>query len=105
MRAWPVHAGWRRGPWPADRSRRLVQQATTAQIKNSAPPTGYCDFWWIGQGGSYQASGIFGQSISIIPDERLVIVLNSAWPTAVGRELFITTSALLNTVREAAKDF
>jgi hypothetical protein len=33
-------------------------------------------FWRLGQGGPYQASGI-GQSISNIPDERLVIV-NSA---------------------------
>ena len=80
-----------------------IQQATTAQIKNGAPPAGYGYFWWIGPGDSYQASGIFGQSITIIPDQRLVIVLNSAWPTAVGRDLFIARSAFLNAVREAAK--
>jgi CubicO group peptidase (beta-lactamase class C family) len=80
-----------------------IQQATTAQIKNGAPPVGYGYFWWIGTGGAYQASGIFGQSISIIPDQRLVIVLNSAWPTAVGRELFVARSAFLNAVREATK--
>lgn len=80
-----------------------IQQATTAQIRNGAPPTGYGYFWWIGTGGAYQASGIFGQSITIIPDQRLVIVLNSAWPTAVGRELFIARSAFLNAVREATK--
>ena len=53
---------------------------------------GYGYFWWMGQGGAYQASGIFGQSITIVPDERLVIVINSAWPTATGRELFVARS-------------
>jgi CubicO group peptidase (beta-lactamase class C family) len=80
-----------------------IGQATTAQITNGAPPQGYGYFWWLGQGGAYQASGIFGQSISVIPDERLVIVINSAWPTAVGRELFAARSAFLGAVRAAAK--
>jgi len=80
-----------------------ISQATTAQITNGAPPSGYGYFWWLGPAGSYQASGIFGQSITIIPDERLVIVINSAWPSAVGRELFVARSAFLNAVRLAAK--
>jgi CubicO group peptidase (beta-lactamase class C family) len=80
-----------------------IGQATTAQITNGAPPAGYGYFWWLGPAGSYQASGIFGQSITIIPDDRLVIVINSAWPSAVGRELFVARSAFLNAVRLAAK--
>jgi CubicO group peptidase (beta-lactamase class C family) len=80
-----------------------IRQATTAQITNGAPPAGYGYFWWLGQGGPYQASGIFGQSISVIPDERLVIVINSAWPSATGRELFVARSAFINAIRAAAK--
>jgi CubicO group peptidase (beta-lactamase class C family) len=80
-----------------------IRQATTAQISNGAPPAGYGYFWWLGQGGPYQASGIFGQSISVIPDERLVIVINSAWPSATGRELFVARSAFINAIRAAAK--
>jgi CubicO group peptidase (beta-lactamase class C family) len=80
-----------------------IGQATTAQITNGAPPAGYGYFWWLGPAGSYQASGIFGQSITIIPDERLLIVINSAWPSAVGRELFVARGAFLNAVRLAAK--
>lgn len=80
-----------------------IGQATTRQITNGAPPAGYGYFWWLGQGGSYQASGIFGQSISVIPDERLVIVINSAWPRAVGPELFAARSAFLRAVMAAAK--
>ncbi len=78
-------------------------QATTAQITNGAPPAGYGYFWWLGQGGPYRASGIFGQSISVIPDERLVIVIKSAWPSATGRELFVARSAFHNAIRAAAK--
>jgi CubicO group peptidase (beta-lactamase class C family) len=81
-----------------------IRQATTAQITNGAPPFGYGYFWWIGPGGGYQASGIFGQSISVIPYKRLVIVLNSAWPAAGGRELFTARSAFLNAILEAAKE-
>jgi CubicO group peptidase (beta-lactamase class C family) len=79
-----------------------IEQATTVRITNGAPPPGYGYFWWIGPNG-YQASGIFGQSISIIPDDRLAIVINSAWPSAVGRELFIARSAFVNAIRAAAK--
>ena len=43
------------------------------------------------------------QSITVIPDDRLVIVINSAWPTAVGRDLFIARSAFLRAVTAASK--
>src|SRR5215468_4817510 len=46
-----------------------IEQATTVQITNGAPPTGYGYFWWTSPNG-YQASGIFGQSISVVPSER-----------------------------------
>lgn len=82
-----------------------VAQATSPQITNGAPPPGYGYFWWLGQGGVYQAAGIFGQSITVSPDERLVIVINSAWPKAVASELFVARSAFINGVRAAAKNF
>jgi CubicO group peptidase (beta-lactamase class C family) len=80
-----------------------VRQATTPQITNGAPPGGYGYFWWIGSNNSYVAAGIFGQSITIFPDDRLVVVINSAWPTATGRELFLARNAFVNAVRAAAK--
>jgi CubicO group peptidase (beta-lactamase class C family) len=79
-----------------------IGEATTAQITNGAPPTGYGYFWWTGPG-VYSAFGIFGQSITIVPGERLVIVINSAWPTAVGRDLFVARSAFIGALRAAAK--
>src|SRR5215475_11742721 len=79
-----------------------VREATTARITNGGPPGGYGYLWWIGANG-YAAAGIFGQLISIVPDDRLVIAINSAWPTATGRELFLARTAFVNAVREAAK--
>ena len=79
-----------------------IAQATSPQI-NGAPPPGYGYFWWLGQDGAYYASGIFGQSITVIPDERLVIVVNSAWPKAVAGELSGARNAFINGVRAAAK--
>ena len=57
----------------------------------------------MGSNNSYAAAGIFGQSITIFPDDRLVVVINSAWPTATGRELILARNAFVNAVREAAK--
>jgi len=56
----------------------------------------------VGQDGAYDASGIFGQSIAVIPDERLVIVVNSAGPSR-GRRAIRGAQRLVNGVRAAAK--
>lgn len=77
-------------------------QATTPQITGGAPAPGYGYFWWMIPEG-YAARGIFGQSIVTIPEERLVVVVNSAWPQATGRELSAAQAAMVAAVREAAK--
>src|SRR5690606_7706580 len=78
-------------------------QATSPQIKEGAPPPGYGYFWWMLADG-YAARGIFGQAIVTIPNEKLVIVVNSAWPQATGRELSAAQAAMVAAVRQAAKD-
>jgi CubicO group peptidase (beta-lactamase class C family) len=80
-----------------------VAEATTPRITNGAPPPGYGFFWWLRRDGAYQASGIFGQSITTFRDDKLVIVLNSAWPVAVSRELSVARAAFLDAVRAAAQ--
>ena len=39
---------------------------------------GYGYLWWLGEGGVYRASGIFGQAIFINPEENVVIAQHSA---------------------------
>ncbi|HEY7900359.1 MAG TPA: serine hydrolase domain-containing protein [Caulobacteraceae bacterium] len=56
-----------------------VEKATSAQVATGIPGIGYGYFWWIGQGGTYAAQGIFGQEIYLDPKRDLVVAINSAW--------------------------
>jgi CubicO group peptidase (beta-lactamase class C family) len=83
-----------------------TREATRKQIDDGDPTPGggYGWFWWIRGPGVYEAVGVFGQSITVIPKARLVIVQNAAWPSAVGRELSAARSAMVEGVRRAAED-
>ena len=79
-------------------------EATRVQIDNgNPPPAGYGYFWWVRPNGSYEAVGIFGQSVTTFKDEGLIIVVNSAWPAATGKELSAARTAFFEGVREAVK--
>ena len=78
-----------------------VSQATSKEIDNGAGGYGY--FWWMRENGSYEAVGIFGQSITTFKDDRLIVVINSAWPVATGKEYSAARTAFVNALREAAK--
>lgn len=80
-----------------------TSEATGTQITNGIP-SGYGYFWWMRPNGSYEAVGIFGQSITTFRDDRIIIVTNAAWPRATGRDLGATRTAFLNAARAAAKD-
>ncbi len=85
---------------PAD----WTAEATKVQIDNGSPaPGGYGYFWWIPPTGGYQAVGIFGQSVTTYKSEGLIIVVNSAWPTATGKELSAARAAFFEGVRAAVK--
>lgn len=59
-------------------------QATTKQADIGTPGEGYGFQWWTQDDGVFRASGIFGQSIRVDPERKLVIVVLSAWPDAIG---------------------
>lgn len=83
-----------------------VAEATRSHIAvNPEVPAagGYGYFWWINTSGGYEASGIFGQSITTWPKDKLVIVVNSAWPSATGREVNETHDAFVQALRAAAR--
>ena len=64
---------------------------------------GYGYQWWTGAGGSFFATGIFGQHIQFFPDDKLIVVSLSAWPTATDRERYRVREAYLNAVRSSVK--
>ncbi|HEY2358491.1 MAG TPA: serine hydrolase [Phenylobacterium sp.] len=81
-----------------------VGQATKVEIANGQPaPAGYGYFWWIRPNHSYEAVGIFGQSVTTFKKEHLVIVVNSAWPAATGKELSAARNAFFEGVRAAVR--
>ncbi len=63
---------------------------------------GYGYQWWTYPGASFGAQGIFGQSITIAPDRRLVVAVVSSWPTATGKALSQARRAMLDKVVAAS---
>lgn len=60
-------------------------EAGSKQADTGAPGEGYGYQWWTQDDGVFNAYGIFGQTIRIDPERRLVIVILSAWPNATSR--------------------
>lgn len=76
-------------------------EATATATDIGAPGRGYGYFWWTYPGGVYRAQGIFGQTLHIDPERRLVVVILSAWPTATGPERSAARTAFLDAVTAA----
>lgn len=74
-----------------------VQSTTTGQLGGA----GYGSYWWVPGPDAYEAISIFGQSIAVVPQERLIVVINSAWPKATGSELSAMRGAFVDAVRAA----
>ncbi len=76
-------------------------QAVTKQAETGDPGEGYGFQWWTQDDGIFAAYGIFGQTIRVDPERRLVIVLLSAWPEATGRSHSAARRAFIRQVVEA----
>jgi CubicO group peptidase (beta-lactamase class C family) len=82
--------------------RGWIAESTRRQIDNGRPaPAGYGYLWWIGPE-AYEASGIYGQSILVYPKDRIVIAVNSKWPSPDQKALFEALGAFQGAVRKAA---
>lgn len=73
-----------------------IQDATARHVTD--PPYGY--FWWIIHDG-YEAEGIFGQTVSVFPEDHLVVVINSAWPAAWSEDINAVRLKYLSALRAA----
>jgi CubicO group peptidase (beta-lactamase class C family) len=78
-----------------------VAQASSKQTPSDFAGLGYGFFWWIHDDGTYEALGIFGQSIFIAPKEKLIVVTNSAWPEADAVPRYGIHDAYVAAVRKA----
>lgn len=78
-----------------------VHAASAQQVPTGEGDLGYGYFWWIHPNGTYEAEGIFGQSIFLDPKDDLVIVTNSAWPVADDDKYWLAQDAYFAAVRKA----
>ncbi len=77
-----------------------IAESTKTQVTHDRPlPLGYGYFWWIGPR-AYEASGIYGQSILVYPEEKIVVAINSAYTSPDAPELW----AMLNGFNGAVFD-
>jgi len=81
--------------------RGWVEAASSRLTPSDFGPLGYGYFWWIHPDGNYEAIGIFGQSILIVPKLDLVIATNSAWPEADADRFYIARNAYVSAVLAA----
>ena len=61
-----------------------LSEATRTQV-STGPGTGYGYQWWTRDDGTFEARGIYGQTLHIDRARRLVIVINSATGQPTGR--------------------
>lgn len=78
-----------------------IAEATSRHI-DAYPGVGYGYLWWVyDAAGSFDADGIFGQLIHVVPSEDLVLVHNSAWARPAGADVEGARTAFLLAVQRA----
>ena len=63
---------------------------------------GYGYFWWTLPDG-FEAEGIFGQAIAVLPADHLVIAINSAWPSADEDASWAAQLAFVRAIQAASR--
>jgi CubicO group peptidase (beta-lactamase class C family) len=85
----------------ADGTRVLPENWMAKSTSPSRAYSGYGYFWWLQDGGSYQASGIFGQAIFVDPQKKVVVALHSARANASKDSEWALESALFKALTRA----
>lgn len=62
-------------------------EAGAQQVDFGGQGFGYGYQWWTYPGGNFGAQGIFGQSITLVPEKDMVVAIVSNWPTASSSDL------------------
>ena len=78
-------------------------ESTRAHADIGVPGHGYGYQWWVYPEGRFGAQGIFGQSIRIDPEAKMVIAISAAADKASDRDYGRERTAFLNRIFDAAK--
>lgn len=79
-----------------------VKQSTTHKVDTTYAGYGYGYQWWV-RPGLYQGIGIMGQALVVVPEEKLVVVIQSAWTTAGSPDDYALQASFIDAVRAAAR--
>jgi CubicO group peptidase (beta-lactamase class C family) len=60
---------------------------------------GYGLQWWTYRDGHYGALGIFGQQILAFPEQQLLVVMHSAWPSPIDAQAIAETDRFIEAVK------
>jgi len=66
------------------------------------PGFGYGYQWWTYPGGNFGGQGIFGQSVTLLPEQGVVVAIVSSWPKATERDRSMARLALMQKIAAAA---
>jgi CubicO group peptidase (beta-lactamase class C family) len=73
-------------------------------MKESTTPSpaskGYGYLWWVGEGGTFRATGIYGQGMYLNPANKVAIVVLSSWTAASDRDASTHRSAAYAAIDE-----
>lgn len=97
----------RMGQWVMEGGQPSVPQgwfakAATPQV-DFGGGYGYGFQWWTFPGGNFGAQGIFGQYITIVPSQKLVVAVVSDYQTATGEGLTAARRGLWQTLIDATR--
>ncbi len=73
-------------------------RASRPAYQSNSPGVGYGYQWWTLPGGRWGAQGIFGQTVTVLPAQRAVIVQLGNWPVANSPELWSTRAGLADRI-------
>lgn len=82
---------------PAD----WMRQSSRPLADIGVPGRGYGRMWWTFEDGTYQARGIFGQTLHVDPQRDLIVVILSAWPQATSDAASVARAGLIRSITEA----
>lgn len=66
------------------------------------PGFGYGYQWWTYPGGNFGGQGIFGQSVTLLPQQGVVVAIISNWPRASERDRSMARLAVMQKIAAAA---
>jgi len=79
-----------------------LPDATTKRADIGKPGRGYGYQWWTYPGGNFGGQGIFGQSVTLLPEQGVVVAIVSSWPKATERDRSMARLALMQKIAAAA---